>query len=143
MKRVARHLLLGSCVFLASRGARAQTSDRWLQFDIGHGHASSVDTMTIASEPPTVFRVWIKTVFDTPRSVGGAHPGSYSSWLIHYRIDCKALTLSSGPATFYDSSGSTVANVDAPFGAFDDPVPESIGESIVFRVCAFIARRPS
>lgn len=83
------------------------------------------------------FRFWVKWLYLEPKSSTSQYPyESFDSTLALVEIKCPSLSYRTGDLTYY--SGREVvgaAKKSAPYGEWDRPLPDTIGEAVYAEAC--------
>lgn len=97
-----------------------------------------LDTATVRQDAGTR-TAWVRFVYGKPqhRSARGSVPAyTYTEFTAKYVVDCSNGKLKTLDLIFYEASGSVARSFSEDgYETFEEPVPESIGESIVKGVC--------
>ncbi|MGI9034694.1 MAG: SH3 domain-containing protein [Pyrinomonadaceae bacterium] len=73
-----------------------------------------------------LIQVWTKSVSSETYKETGK---------VQYEINCRQLRLRSLAGVKYNSGGEVYDDWDTPYSVFSSPVPESIGEALVYKIC--------
>ncbi len=122
-----------ACLLLVATSARAQTK-RWVAIGDGESALLRVDTTSAVDVSAYVHRIWVKGTLHRGYHVSPRDARIVRSWLTHYEIDCVHRTFRLGPQVQYDAN-DRVLSTDDTWLEFAEPMPETVGESVVLGVC--------
>lgn len=75
-----------------------------------------------------ILKVWVKGVDDPQRN-------PVPSSMLKYELDCRAEKYRVTTAVYYERNGSVESNKSYRNPKWEEPIPDSIGEGILQRVC--------
>lgn len=127
--------LLGVCA-LPALGQQ----QRWVNINPESDQPVWLDTQSARAEGP-IRVIWIRLDFIKPQhelASGDELAFSYTEYKAKDAIDCATRRMKALTMVFYDSSGKVVHSYpETGYAEWKDPVPESIGESIIAGVCKY------
>jgi hypothetical protein len=116
---------------------QSKRDGRWQRLDEAGSPSMWVDTRTVdTTSEGRRYRLWLKLKLDEAEKDPDGKP--YNSLLDREEIDCHDRRSKSVQVIRYDASGAVVSQYKFQDADWEDPVPGTIGESMIDLFCAAI-----
>lgn len=115
---------------LATSASLAVANDEWIKIAESESTTHSVNPARWRSQTKGSLQAWVKS--DEKKTKKGI---KYKYYLSDYRINCKEDSLYVASSTFYDSKGGLINSEKKSYPAFEEVIPESVGERILKTMC--------